>query len=175
MDEDLPSLKTLQRRISRDDYMDSVIISENIIGLALVLCQNYINEVVNRIQCFYKDYKGFCGDVDHEINHEKIALIQNYNPKIEEHDYTQVEVINALGNYYKHRDEWGIKKTKINKNSMQILIAVGGNVDLNIYWAQNLRNCMKSIGIANLSDLSVLLGILDDWKITIGGSIEQLR
>ena len=172
-DEDFPSPKILQR-ISRDDYIDSVIISENIIGLALVLCQNYINEVVTRILSFYKDYKVFCGDVYHEIDPEKKTLIQNYNPKIEGLEYTRVEVINALGNYYKHRDEWKAANAK-SKNTIRILVAVGGNVDLNIYWAQNLRNCMKSIGIDHYRNLSALLKILDDWKIAIGESIEQLR
>lgn len=160
---------------SQSQVIPGEIIIENIYGLSLVLCQSYINEVIKQVKNFYNDYEAFTGKTASRITIEKKDILSNYGSKIDDSKYSKVEIINHLANYYKHREEWGSIIDSRNKYTIEAIQAIGGYIDMNTYWVQNLEKCIKRIGIMEVKKIHELIPILDDWKFSIRNAIVELK
>ncbi len=165
------------RRIKNPDLYKTVppqFVIENLIGLILVLCQTYISDIIKFIDEFYNFYENFMNSPISKIKKNKIELLHEFGDKIENVNYTKVEIINALANFYKHREEWHTETNTKNKMTKDIIEDIGGNIELNFYWARNLSKCVKLLGINKLEELYKLLIFVDDWKFQIKEAIPEL-
>ncbi len=148
---------------------------ENQIGLILVLCQTYQTNIINKVRCFYKDYEYFSEQKASAIPHKKQDLLNSYGKIITGAKYRNIQFIDALSNYYKHHDEWGDDKNRQNARTKEILEYFKLDIDMNIYWAQNMTNGLKVLGIETVTESLLLLSMINDWKKEIGKSIVELN
>ncbi len=146
---------------------------ENQIGLILVLCQTYISNICKSVESFYNDYKWVSNSPIAVIPHKKHELLKQYGEPCNKTGYTDVEVIDALANYYKHHEEWSSRDSKITMKTKTILKAIGGNIDLNFYWAKNLSKLISVLDV-QIDSIKNLLRIVDRWKFSIRDAIPEL-
>lgn len=116
--------------------------SEPMFGIAFVAFQNYINSSIH-------DYPEFGSDV---------KKFYNTNSEQNSEQKSKIELIIALANYYKHKDEDGLRKTT--RETLEYF-------DLNP--SKNLDSGESQIfkGLSILSekwDLFELLNIVEDWR-----------
>ncbi|HEX4159942.1 MAG TPA: hypothetical protein VHY79_15865 [Rhizomicrobium sp.] len=98
------------------------------------------------------------GNPDHEIR----GMSPRFNAK-----FSQVEVLWALGNYFKHRDEWDRSEwdtpTASRRFTIRALIAAG----LEPSSSGNLREGATALGNAAFSEMAVFERIIDEWAAAI--------
>ena len=174
IDDSIPiSQKTFEEITKREIAPEFAI--ENQIGLILVLCQVYISNIVSRVEYFYKDFEFFSDAKAIEIPHAKQDLLIAFGKILNGSNYRDVQFIDALANYYKHHEEWGNSKNKQNERTKNILKYFELNTEMNIYWAQNMSNGIKILGIESVSDSISLVRIINSWKKEIGKAIPELN
>lgn len=161
--------------ISNEQEFAPVFAIENLIGLILVLCQTYINNICRNVSNFYYDYEYFSNTKANEIPHSKFALLKNYGNKFNNTNYTEVEIIYTLANYYKHYEEWIGDKNPNSKKTIKIMNNIGLNTKSNFYYAQNLYNSLILFGIDSVKNIFNLINIIDDWKKNIFLAIPELN
>lgn len=153
------------------------LIIETQIGLILVMCQTYITTVVSKVGCFYKDYETVFDKKLLRINITKQALMANHGPRIKNIKYSSVEIVDALANYFKHHEEWGGNLSLLSgnaKRTAEITSTMGANLNLSLWYSQNLTKCIKKLGVGCMKDLFLLPQIIDDWKYDVGKAFPGL-
>ena len=165
------------KKLHDDSLEPYELIIETQIGLVLVMCQTYITRVISQVNYFYKDYEFAFKTTVSKIDSSKRALLASYGPQIKGVNYRSIEIIDALANYFKHHEEWGgnYRFLKGNeKRTAEIVSSVGGNLGLSLWYSRNLSKCTEKLGVRSMENLSLLLKIVDDWKLDIGKSITEL-
>jgi hypothetical protein len=142
-------------RISVDQDDDAVVdyeaeIIENMLGTAFVVCQAQANAVLQAaLKIPAQAMKG------HEI--------RKLGPRFDT-DYSKVEILWALANYFKHRDEWGrsmwSNPAKREKSTVETIKAAG----LTPGSSGNLRDGAKALGNVSFADVWMFYGIVRDWS-----------
>ncbi len=134
---------------------------ESLIGCALVTCQAYIARFVSNLQLLHKRAnKG-----KHKLtttDGRKDTVMKSCRHLVAGTSNTQVQVINAFANYFKHRDEWPrewAKATGQAVGTIGIIQAAGANETA----TDNLQTCLRALGISNNKDLPRLADLLAQW------------
>lgn len=138
---------------------DNVIILESYIGNIFVLCQTVITEFVSRIIQLHKD----CSSLGYILSTsiiDKEKIIKSGNKAISGNtNITQVQVIDAFANYFKHRDEDLWKSTKLVLDEVFSLLPSSE--------PQDCRAGAIILGNNSYTNFEPMIEILRDWTYTI--------
>ena len=140
------------------DYETEII--ENMLGTAFVVCQAQANAVLQAALKIpgqtMKDYE-----------------IRKLGPRFDG-NYSKVEVLWALANYFKHRDEWGrsmwSNPGKREKSTVDAIKAAG----LSVGSTGNLRMGAEALGNRSYTDAGVFYGVVRDWSEKVGEDARRL-
>jgi hypothetical protein len=86
---------------------------EDLLGCALVVSQGYITRITSRLRYLHKCLKrdGHCLSIIPGTKNipNKPDLMKACSSLVAGMDYTQIQVIDAFANYFKHHEEWPAK------------------------------------------------------------------
>jgi len=154
--------------LGKTKYVDNVVDSEcdmleELLGMAFVACQVSITRVVSRVHEFRQlaaDGKGPLKGT----GGKKEEIMYFGSGRVKETGYTQVQIIDAFANYYKHRDGWRGSWDKLKdprqKKAADIIRSVGATEGS----TGNLRTGAKALGNLELTDLNVFLQAIRSWQ-----------
>ncbi|MFA4907069.1 MAG: hypothetical protein WC602_02235 [archaeon] len=145
-------------------------------GLILLLCQSYISQVISMVRHIHSDLSKIFGVDFSSYPYKKMDLISNFNPKVNGTEYTEIEVIDALANYFKHHEEWGGKISSLTGNSRRtadIVSQIGADLSMALWSSRNLTICIKRIGVTSLDMIYIIPGKIDTWKQNIGNQYKD--
>jgi hypothetical protein len=141
------------------DYEAEII--ENILGTAFVVCQAQANAV---LQAALKIPKQTMKDYE----------IRKLGPRFDK-DYSKVEILWALANYFKHRDAWGrsmwTNPGRLEKSTIEAIKAAG----LTPGSSSNLRDGAKALGNVSFTDVRIFYGLVRDWSEKVSEHIRMLN
>jgi len=143
-----------------DDECDVI---ESLLGAASVMCQVPITEVTQRAL-------RIC-----ELMSESSRLfaakreVRALGPQFDR-QFSKVEVLWALGNYFKHREEWKVLKVKgPAKETIPVLEALGVQESS----SGSLRAGAAALGNAGFNELSVFEDVMRDWAEDVHEAIRK--
>lgn len=148
-----------------DEQKDGIVdeeceIIESLLGSAYIVCQVQITAVTEaalgvRKSALYegREFSSY-GEKDHALR----AMGDKFDGK-----YSKVELLWALGNFFKHRDEWDrdewANPTGLNKYTIPVLLAAG----LQASPSGNLRAGSKALGNPGFVKTSIFSNIVREW------------
>jgi hypothetical protein len=145
---------------------DECDVIESLLGAAYVVCQVPITDVTQRTlricQLMSESSRPFARKTDVR------ALGRQFDA-----EFSQVEVLWALGNYFKHREEWDraewkeLKLKRPEKDTIPVLEAIG----LQESSSGNLRRGAEALGNAGFTELSVFEDIIRQWASEVRETI----
>ena len=155
LSEALKSVKKIFLDKTREDYEreDALEHAENLLGIAFVTAQTYITGTVSDINQFAKTAN----------NLSKNQLLKIHNEKVAKTTIKNLELCNALANYYKHHDEWkSWSAGGRQKSTVETLEAVGIK-------ESDAYPCIKAseILLLDTQNLETLLVLLSNWRETV--------
>jgi hypothetical protein len=125
-------------------------IIENMLGVAYVTCQPQISAVLNaalRIP-------------GHSLTARELLKL---GPRFNE-EYSMIEVLWELGNYFKHRDQWSrntwTKPCKREKRTVKVIKAAG----LRYGCTGNLRKGAEALGNLSYANVPTFRQLVGDWS-----------
>lgn len=149
-----------------DDWFgieEAVELSEGIYGMAFLAAQNYITGTVSDIKMIYRKVP------EAETRFKKHELIKEHNDCLSKLPITQLQLCDAVANYYKHHEEWDdwqpIGKRKHTIPALQSA-HIGENDSYPCHKAAQLL--LPDTG----EDLSPLATILRNWRSDTISSIK---
>lgn len=110
---------------SNDDYINDVVddetaVIEDLIGVAFVISQTVISNLVSSIFHLHKFHKMKGNNKDLKTTDgTKNGIMKAYSSIISGSQVSEVQVINAFANYYKHKSEWPVDWNKLKNNSKE--------------------------------------------------------
>lgn len=138
-----------QEEYERDTALENV---ESLLGIAFVTAQTYITGVISDVNILNKGGEKVVKEI----------LIRSYNESLSGSNITQIELCDAIANYFKHHDEWSDwLSTPRNQKTISVLQAVGIKQSdefpcrkaADILWSHN-----------DSGDLTPLLNLIADWR-----------
>lgn len=160
-------------------YLDSVADEEceqieELLGVAFVACQSFINRILNRLQDLNEACMAEAGSKLPSLATRQEAL-RIMAPTLAGSAFTDVEVIYAVGNYWKHSEDWPtcevLTDTRrkcvwdlpnmrpIQKTTAEVVSSIG----LCYGSTGNLRTSAKVLGVSDYMDLSPIRRALESW------------
>jgi hypothetical protein len=121
-------------------------IVEGLLGAAFVVAQAHINGVVASMQRL-AEHTLANGHPLTSCSGQRREILRIEPRPVGASPYTRVEVINAMANFFKHKDEWTVPwshlKKPEQKNTAKIVLAIGGRESS----TGNLRIALKALDI----------------------------
>ena len=179
---------------------------DDLLGVAFVICQLYVNAVIagltflhqyhdrqtelaetRKIRQIVKILRQRCRPARNRfipklgrLNGERSKLLQRGSPMIKKGSpYTVTTVIEALANYFKHRDEWpnrwnGLQP--IQRRTANVLQSVGllGNVKGDLVITSSFRDVFRQIvDHDDYENIDQLAAILDRWRDALKAEYQE--
>lgn len=183
------SLRTIQSVAAseNEDFIESVneeesLAIEELLGLGFMAAQSFITSIRTEVVIVGKVYEHEFGSKFSIIADAKaydalkLAPTLNAAPQ-----FSVVQAINAVANYWKHSEEWPTREEKLNKRFHEVWdqSALRGNekTTVDIVTALkfkpnssgNMRTAAKALGITKYDDLSPIRQILIQWAAELLG------
>ena len=149
-----------------DRHLDAVIddetaIVENLLGTAFVVCQSYITFVWSRVKSLHRS----CHEADITLtttDNTKAGIMRLGSQLVPQTQYTEVQVIDAFANYFKHHEEWNGRWEQLPNpaaRTVPILAATGATQ----FSTGNFRTAAKKLGNESYSNVRAFSNILRSW------------
>lgn len=139
---------------------------ENLLGTCFLICQVYITEVVSRAEKIHRAFQRHSGfDLAGE-RFDKPSLLACGGDYIGELRITRVAAIDALANYFKHREEWPADWEKLDRRQSRtadIIRRLGGRPES----IGNILRGAEAIGNKSHYDLRLFRRTLEKWRIQV--------
>lgn len=122
---------------------------EALLGIAFIMAQTYVGGTVS-------DANQIAGS---KVKFTKEQLLKEYSKKLPETTITELQLIDAIANYFKHHDEgsnWSVKGRS--QKTLTILRAAG---------IDEFYPCLKAADLlcpGDVPDVGQLLLIIKDWR-----------
>lgn len=174
-------IKAASTRIDRaaksapDEYEDAVTdteveVIEGLLGTAYVVCQTRITAIAQAaLRCrtwLVADGLAFTafGDRDHEV--------RGIGPRFDAQS-SKVELLWALANYFKHRDEWSpaswTNPQGPERHTVPVILSAGLESSSN----GNLRSGAEALGSQDYAGISVLQMVVREWADQVREEIRK--
>jgi hypothetical protein len=148
------------------DYFEDVVndecaVTENLLGAAFVTCQAEITAVTSHIKRIHAEASARGVNLV-SSDGKKDGILSIGNSTVRGSTYTQVQVINAFANYFKHCEEWGQPWQGLTGNSKQtadIILQMGADE----FGTGNLRAGIEALGISDCRHLEPLAEYVSNW------------
>jgi hypothetical protein len=159
-----------------DWFVEEGVLVDDVLGLAFVTCQLFITAVVSVCQRLHRFPAFQTGTAHGEaepigiLSTDKYRLLKRNSSIVGASGITQVEAMETLANYFKHRDEWpgkweDLKDTqKRTAESMKLLGLLKDEAG-DIVRVGDFRDGFKLLaGRDHYDELRNLKAILDSWR-----------
>lgn len=158
------------KRSGDRDYIDAVVddecaVVENVIGAAFVASQAELTATISHVMRLHARASAD-GHVLTTSDGRKSGILRLGNVLRAGIPYSDVEVINAFANYFKHHDEWDIRwdtLTGLSKQTADTITAFGATAGS----TGNLRQGIRALGVADTRELVRLSEFIERWRQTI--------
>jgi hypothetical protein len=159
-------------------YIDAVVddecdVIENLLGAAFVACQADISAIISHVN---RMHKRALSEGHHlaSSNCNKAGILALDNQLVATWTYSYVQVIDAVANYFKHRDEWRGPWAQFPPVSRQgktvaIITVVGAKQGS----TGNMRTSVTALGISNYSNLTILYEHIASWADNVATAYES--
>ncbi|MCK4419262.1 hypothetical protein KAV79_05605 [Candidatus Aerophobetes bacterium] len=149
-----------------DEYIEAVVdeetaVIEDLLGCGFVACQSYIAAVVSGVRSLHKRAKAD----EHQLcttNETKDSIMRFRGNTVAGGNYTEIQVINAFANYFKHHEgwprQWG-NATGPAAETIAVIQAVGA-IQAS---TGNLRTGSESLGNKEYKHLGAFADKLSEW------------
>jgi len=137
---------------------------EHFLGLSFVGAQtSYITQVVSRLTDLHQlaSVRNKT-ELTTTTRWKRDILRYGFRPAPKEL-YSQVEIVDAFANYYKHRDEWG-PDWSILKDQQQQTASIISSVGAHQSSMKNLRTGAEHFGNPTYSNVCALAKVLSPWR-----------
>ena len=150
------AIKAIQQEIdeAEEDYQieRGLDHTENLLGIAFIVAQTYIVGVVSETLRIVKP----------TLKPTKESLLRDYSDQISGSSSTQMELCNAIANYFKHHDEWANWSVPgRHRRTVAVLVSVGIQED-------EAFPCAKAAEILSINSadagLEPLLTLITQWR-----------
>lgn len=142
---------------------DEVDVIEDLLGAAYVVCQTYITKIISDVIFLHRYHKRSNPSSELKTTGDfKYSILSFGSKVISGVGYTQVQVIDAFANYFKHRDEWPSDWHKLEERSTktaEVIMAVGASSGC----TGNLRRASKVLGNEGFKNTIVFYDIVNNW------------
>ena len=139
---------------------------ESLLGSAFVVCQTHITRVVADIRTLHRlASNGAEGRPAVELattTAHKREVILFGSPRIDGTNITEVQAMDALANYFKHRDEWVRDWANLTGQSGRT-VAVIQPIGLEQGASGNLRTGAETLGNVDYVSMTSFVNKLSDW------------
>lgn len=176
--------KTIDRadQSGNDEYAqmvadDEVEVVEGLLGAAFVVCQTHVERVTHAVDLLHKHARKLPpprGPVKLATTATGRSGVMGFGSvKVGTSSVTEVQAINAVANYFKHRDSWPGDWTRLTAttarldrkdhqtaSTMRTLQAIG----LSGGSSGNLRTAAEALGNGGYADVDKLVDILQTWQ-----------
>lgn len=144
---------------------EETVFIETLLGTGFVLCQTYITYVVSHVRklhdsCQRKGIKLSTTDGS------KWAIMRLESNLVTGTPYSEIQVIDAFANYFKHHEEWnGLWATiqGLPKFTIDVLQAVGAGQ----FSSGNFRNAAERLGNRTYDNFGVFTEIIRKWGLAV--------
>ena len=148
-----------------EDYLEAVTdeeieLIESLLGTAFVICQTQVTCVVSRIKKLHSFFETQEGRALGGLDNSKAEILNRGATVISGTGYSDVQVIDAFANYFKHRDEWPSDWAVVSgrqAHTVSIISAFGAASGTN----GNLRTGASALGNKGYHSVSVFAEKLD--------------
>lgn len=151
-------------------FAEETILIEDVLGCAFVVTQSYITDIVSRLKWLHHrvERDGHCLTT---TDASKLALINSYSDIVPGTAYTQIQVINAFANYFKHHDEWPKWDNATDQSAVTvgILLAVGADENS----SDNCRKGLTALGIDRAFDVYTMANIVARWHSNLSNAYKD--
>lgn len=154
-------------KVKNEEYLESVVdeevnVVEELIGAALVVCQSYITSIVSSFRKLHRraekdNLKLTVTDGTKEM------LIITGSTNVVNSKYTEIQIINAFANCFKHCTQWPLDWSKAqgqSKDTIEIIQSVGAQAGS----TGNMRTGAKALGCPMYNNLDSLLDKIIQWQ-----------
>lgn len=154
-----------------EGYVDAVTdeecdVLETLLGSAFTVCQTHIAQVVADVHRLHrlalKPQVGAVGVQLATTTTKKSDIMRHGCPQILGANVTVIEAMNALANYFKHRDEWPRDWSKATGQTVETVRCITA-IGLSQGSSGNLRTGSEVLGNANYCQMSVFVDLLEAW------------
>ncbi|MCG2722496.1 MAG: hypothetical protein L6290_10860 [Thermodesulfovibrionales bacterium] len=160
------------------EYIDAVVddecdVIENLLGAAFVACQADISAVISHVNRMHK--RGLSdGHRLASSDSSKTGILALDNQLVATSTYSYVQVIDAVANYFKHRDEWRGSWIQFSPKSREgktvaIITVVGAKQGS----TGNMRTGVTALGISNYRNLTSLYEHIASWADNVATAYES--
>jgi len=167
-----------------DEYADAVTdeecdVLETLLGSAFTVCQTHIAQVVADVHKLHKmaasPRDGNQGVKLRTTTKDKPDIMRHKCSQVPGTSVTVIEALNALANYFKHRDEWpGDWTTATGQTAKTILVIKA--IGLTQGSTGNLRRGATALGNPDFDKMNVFANLLEDWHVKFMADYElELR
>jgi hypothetical protein len=155
------------KKVQNEDYFDSIVdeetsIVEELLGAAFVVCQSYITSIVSSFIKLHKHAETDNLQLSVTSGQRKI-LLKTGSVNVAESEYTEIQIIDAFANYYKHCDQWPLDWNRArgqSKDTIEVIQSVGAQSGS----SGNMRTGAKALGCSMYNNLDSLLDKITQWK-----------
>lgn len=153
-----------------EQYINAVIDDETeyietLLGTAFVLCQTYITFVVSRVKRLHASCEKNIVKLT-TSDGSKQAIMQLESNEVDGTKLTEVQIIDAFANYFKHRDEWEGKWADLKVPSSKT-VGIIQTVGAQQFSSGNLRTAAEALGIPGYEKLYIFSEILRAWGLGV--------
>jgi hypothetical protein len=165
-------------RIDHDDVYadffldDDLDLMETHLGSAFVTCQVFLTAVVSRVKALHKYTRSQGRPAFSSTTSSKRDILATGSGPVPGSTYTQIQVIDAFANYFKHRDEWAVNWSTLDaqsRNTATIITSVGASQGS----TGNLRTGAEALGIKFYHNIDACATVIANWKDSLCGSYQR--
>jgi hypothetical protein len=142
---------------------------EELLGTSLVVCQAYITSVVSRVLGILR-FADRRGHTLKSVAPKRDHIVSATSTYCGNTGFTNIQVMDAFANYFKHRFEWSSDWSKAGgpaARTITIVRAAGASEGS----SGNLRTGAEVLGNSDYSDLSVFSEILETWRAGLEATV----
>lgn len=156
------------RRTKDQEFIDVIVddeceVVESLLGSAFVVCQVYMTRVVSITKALHRIFNGDQGRRLRTSDGSKSGILEVGSQYVGSSAYRDVQIIDALANYFKHRDECSVDWRDIPvkaQDTATIIRAVGCTPGS----TANLRTGAEALGNNDYESMSVFATRLENWR-----------
>jgi hypothetical protein len=159
------------------DWREAVIdeecdLVEELLGTAFITCQTQITSITSQALNLRQEALNADEIAFSAFDGTKEGLRSLGDPLDPPATASRVDMIWALANYFKHRDEWHVDWSKLDRQAKRTAEVVK-QVGLRTCCTGNLRRGAEALGNPNYTELWVFADIIDKWGGVIYAAVKK--
>jgi hypothetical protein len=150
--------------------------TEGLLAVAFVVAQTHVTQVVSRTLRVLESAKlagqtlNVFGPPSTKVS--RYHILRTASELVPGTTYTQVEVLEAFANYFKHHEEWRGDWAKLKDDKAQktanVIVAAGAKKGS----AANFRSGAEALGNGSYKNVGVFVSIISAWRAGLTAALE---